>query len=313
MTITNQVVETKLDEDFNIGEEGSVRDKAAEDVAADVEGTPVAKGKYIVPKGVAVEELKNFNGHRALRDECPEPVKELLVEKGLLDAYDKLVKALTGDRKIRTPLGKWRDAQVIGVVDLFRDDFAEKNVKIAFCKRQSGQGSFRWLEFIDIDIVGGTYAPQYDLGNYSGQVIKTMYSELKFPNGVAVEELKQWSGRKMLKEGIPVYVERMLEKKDLMEEYEQMIDHVIEAGVGANTKMWNIEKLKELLEVYKPKFAAKGVDIFVCNKTEYVSHGQYGGHNEYFRWIEFVDREEQPSYQPQRNADDTEGEKCAVM
>lgn len=312
MTIANEVIETKLDAEYNIGEEGAVPVDEEDVAAADAEGTLVAQGKYVVPKGVAVEELKNYNGHRSLRDDCPEPVKELLAKKGLFDAYDKLVKALTEDRSLRGPLGKWRDAQVIGVVDLFRDEFTEKGVKVAFCKRGSAKASFRWLEFIDVDVVEGTYVPQHDLSNLSGQVIKTMYTELKFPNGVVVEELKQWNGRKQLKETIPIYVEKMLEKKDLKEEYDQMIDHVIEAGVGANTKAWNLEKLKELMEVYKPKFAAKGVDVFVCHKEEYVSNGQYGGHNEDYRWIEFVDREEQPSYQPQRDAE-TKDEKCSVM
>ena len=49
-------------------------------------------------------------------------------------------------------------------------------------------------------------------------------------------------------------------------------------------------------------FSKKGVEIFVCHKQEYISHGQ-GGHFEYFRWIEFVDREVQPSYYPQRDAE----------
>ena len=146
----------------------------------------------------------------------------------------------------------------------------------------------------------------------SGQIIQTVYTKLEFPKGVAVEELKQWGGRKKLKEKIPIYVESMLEKYDLMDEYNQMIDHVVESGVGANTKMWNIEKLKLIMAEYKPKFAEKGVDVFVSHKQEYVSHGQYGGHNEYFRWIEYVDRSLQPSYKPQRDAEQKD-EKCAIM
>lgn len=66
------------------------------------------------------------------------------------------------------------------------------------------------------------------------------------------------------------------------------------------------------MEVYRPMFADKGVDVFVCHKQEYVSHGQHGGHMEYFRWIEFVDRAEQPSYAPQRDAE-AKDEACAVM
>jgi hypothetical protein len=39
---------------------------------------------------------------------------------------------------------------------------------------------------------------------------------------------------------VPIYVEKLLQKKDLMAEYEQLVDHVIESGVGDNKmKMWN--------------------------------------------------------------------------
>jgi len=55
---------------------------------------------------------------------------------------------------------------------------------------------------------------------------------------------KQWSGRKKLKERVPIYVENMLKNHDLMSEYEQMVDHVVEAGTGSNSKMWNMNKLK---------------------------------------------------------------------
>lgn len=67
-----------------------------------------------------------------------------------------------------------------------------------------------------------------------------------------------------------------------------------------------------IMDVYKPIFAAKGIDIFVSHKQEYISHGQHGGHVEHYRWIEFVDRAVQPSYQPQRDAN-TKDEGCTVM
>lgn len=60
-----------------------------------------------------------------------------------------------------------------------------------------------------------------------------------------------------------------------------MIDHVTESGVGANSKMWNIEKLKLIMEEYQPMFEKKGIDVFLSHKQEYVSHGQYGGHTEF--------------------------------
>ena len=277
------------------------------------EGTPVANGSYVVPKGVAVEPLKNYKGHKDLKNKCPDDVRKMLTEKNLFNVYDQFVEEIVNTKQTRGSLGKWKDAQFISVLDQFRDEFTAKGVKVAFCKRKSQNGTYRWLEFIDVEALSGeAYVPQYDVANLSGQIIRTMYTKLQFPNGVAVEELKQWKGRDKLKDKMPVYVKKMMEKKDLMNEYNQLVDHVVEAGVGANWKQWKIENLREIMEVYKPKFADKGVDIYICHKQEYVSHGQYGGHVEYYRWIEFVDREEQPSYQPQRSAEEKE-QKCTIM
>lgn len=76
-------------------------------------------------------------------------------------------------------------------------------------------------------------------------------------------------------------------------------------------KKWNKETLLAVIDAHRPPFEAKNVTIFIGMKDEYVSHGQYGGHMEYFRWIEFVDREEQPNYYPQRDAD-TKDDKCVI-
>lgn len=306
MTVAEaKVVETKLQDEYYVGEEGA--EGAKEEVM-----TELLSG-YSVPKGVAVEELKNYGGHKKLRDECPPAVQEMLTAKGVFDVYEKFVQSISDEKNTRGPLGKWKDAQFISVLDQFQDSFVDKGIKVALCKRSSGKGTFRWLEFIDVEKLEEPYVPQYDVSNMSGQIIKTVYTKLEFPNGVAVEELKQWGGRKKLKEKIPVHVETMLNKKDLMAEYTQMVDHVLESGVSKNMKNWNMEKLKAIMDEYKPKFAAKGVDVFVSHKQEYVSHGQYGGHNEYFRWIEYVDRELQPTYQPQRSAEEKDEKGCSIM
>ncbi|CAB9502593.1 expressed unknown protein [Seminavis robusta] len=288
--------ETKLEEAFHPDEPGGCPEEISEGA------TVVAKGNHVVPAGVAVEELKNYGGQKDLKNLCPDSVRDWLTRKELWHVYDKFVDSVVADRSTRGPLGKWKDAQFISVLDQFRDDFAEQGVKVALCKRRSGSGTFRWLEFID-RTVAGDYVPQFDVANLSGQVINTCYTKLEFPNGVAVEELKQWRGRERLKEKIPIQVEKMLQEHNLMEEYHQMVNHCIEAGCGAKFKMWNIDKLKEIMLIYQPMFAEKGVDVFVSHKQEYVSHGQYGGHNEYFRWIEFVDRKKQPNYHPQRDAE----------
>jgi len=299
MTVT-EIIETKLEEDeeLYIGEE----EEEEESESTGVDGSSlVADGKYVVPKGVVVEELKNFSGHKDLKNKCPKDVRAMLEEKGLFDVYDKFLQTIFDTKNTRGPTGKWQDQQFISILDQFRDDFTEKGIKICFCKRKSGiiAGSFRWLEFIDVEALDEPYNPQFNVSNFSGQVIKTIYKKLQFPNGVAVEELKLWGGRKKLKENIPIHVENLLKKKDLMSEYSRLVDHIVEAGIGYNMlKKWKNANLTAVLKEYKPMFFAKGVDIFFSQKREWVSHGT-GGHYRYFRWIEFVDREEQPSYYPQ--------------
>lgn len=315
MTVTEEVIETKLEDEFYVGEEGSDDDADDEPpTRAFSEGKEVANGSHVVPAAVAVEELKNYGGHKNLKNKCPDDVRKLLTEKNLFDVYDRFVQSIYDTKTTRGKgLGSWKDQQFVSVLDLFRDDFTAGGVRVALCKRKSGKGTRRWLEFIDVDALEEEYVPQFDVSNWSGQVIKTVYHKLKFPNGVVVEELKSWGGREKLKEKIPIHVEMMINKHGLMPEYEQMVDHVVEAGVGNKIKSWKIEKLKDLIQVYKPMFAEKGVDLFVCHKQEWVSHGQHGGHMEHFRWIEFVDRAEQPTYVPQRDAETKSEDACSIM
>ena len=277
----------------------------------DTEGTQVAGGRHVVPEGVAVEELDG--GKKKLSEQCPPELRKLLETKDLMATYEAMVKAVVEEGSTRGFFGKWHDREFDSIVDVFREEFAEKGVRVALCKRKSGDGNFRWLEFIDIDLLGDTYIPQYDVSNFSGQVIKTCYTKLEFPNGVAVEELKQYGkARNRLREKIPAHVESLLKKKDLMEEYQALVDHCAEAGIGQKFKNWNIDKLKEIIKAHAELFEKKGVSVFVSHKQEYISHGQYGGHTEFYRWIEFVDREQQPNYHPQRDAD-SKSEKCVIL
>eukprot|EP00560_Eucampia_antarctica_P006980 CAMPEP_0197830084 /NCGR_PEP_ID=MMETSP1437-20131217/6675_1 /TAXON_ID=49252 ORGANISM="Eucampia antarctica, Strain CCMP1452" /NCGR_SAMPLE_ID=MMETSP1437 /ASSEMBLY_ACC=CAM_ASM_001096 /LENGTH=82 /DNA_ID=CAMNT_0043432225 /DNA_START=135 /DNA_END=380 /DNA_ORIENTATION=+ len=79
------------------------------------------------------------------------------------------------------PLGKWKDAQLTSTLDEFRDEFTDKSVRVALCKRPSELGSYRWLEFIDVTVVGDTYDPQYEVA--------------VVPKGVAVKKLKNYGGK----------------------------------------------------------------------------------------------------------------------
>lgn len=311
------VVTTPNKEDYYHDEEGADDEPTKKPDYSPGNTTTVIEGQHIVPKGVAVEMIKNFNGKKNLLNDCPKDVRTLLTDKGAFEVYDKFVQSIYDDKKTTNMLGRWKDSQFVYKADVFASDFAEKGIKIALCKHQDGMTATRWFEYIDVE-EAGNYVPQYDQNNLSGQIIKTAHSTLKFPNGVAVEELKQWGGRKTLKTAVPREVEKMLEKRGLMETYRQLVMEVVDSADDSKswiklTEKWDIEKLKFLIDKYDDIFEAKGIDLFISHKQEYISHGQYGGHTEHYRWIEFVDRELQPNYVPQRDADTNDEKVCAIM
>lgn len=320
-TKADVVIATPIADTYNYEEEGATAEEEGEEEEEErrkkdpnygLGSSEIIKGSYRVPEGVAVEMIKNFNGKKNLLNDCPKDVRKLLEAKGAFRVYDRFVQSIYDDKNTRNALGRWKDVEFTYRVDVFEDEFADKGIRVVLCKRQSGNGSVRWLEYIDVDVVGN-YVPQFDLSNMSGQVIKTAYCTLQFPNGVTVEELKQWSGREKLKGRIPYEVEKMLTKHDLLEEYHVLVSDFVSSANGSNFfKNWDIEKLKDLVDRHDPIFEAKGVDLFVSHKQEYISHGNAGGHYEYFRWIEFVDRDLQPNYVPQRDAE-TKDQTCSIM
>ena len=238
-------------------------------------GSMVADGKHVLPPGVFAEELKKYDGHKKLRDECPTDLNALLQKKNCFDVYDRFVKAVVETSNTRNWLGKWNDQEFIAIMDLFSEDFAEHGINVVYCKRASGAGSYRWLEYIDID-EAPAYVSQYDVSNLSGQTIKTCYTTLKFPNGVAVEEIKRYgkNKRQKLKEKCPPFVEKMMTDHGLQTEYQGMVNDMADAGVGRTFKDWNLKKLNEVKEAWESKFEAKGVKVYVSHKEEYISHGQ---------------------------------------
>ena len=281
----------------------------------------VAQGRHTLPTGVVVKELKKFQGMKEFKNDCPNCVIDLLTTKELCDVYDCFVQAIYEDTTTQNPFGFWKDQQFVHVLELFRDEFITTgNVEAVLCKRRSSKAVYRWIEFIDRDVLGrNEYVLQYDVSNWSGQSLKTYHAKLKFPHGIAVVQLQQWAGRKKLKQqSIPIYVQKLLTKYRLEQEYEQCIDKCIqsEASIRDATRGgWNVDEILEIIQEYRPLFRRKEIDVYVCHKQEFIVHGHIalGGHYAYYRWIEFVDRSKQPNYIPQRNADEKEEKACTLM
>lgn len=103
--------------------------------------------------------------------------------------------------------------------------------------------------------VASNYVPQYDVESHSGQVVKTIYTTLEFPYDVAVEQLQGgWcrNGMNTLKAKMPIYVKKMMAKKDLITEYDSMIDLCVNKGVGSHFKNWKMDKLKPIVDHHSP-------------------------------------------------------------
>jgi len=82
-----------------------------------------------------------------------------------------------------------------------------------------------------------------------------------------------------------------------MRTYLIFVDALVEGGRGDNRRKWSNVSCRKIVGEHKAAFSAKGVDIFFSWKNEYVDKAVM-----HFRWIEFVDRAEQPNYQSQYNS-----------
>lgn len=288
------------------------------------EFTLTVGGKHSVPPGVAVEELCSSwwtgGGKRKLANQCPAAVCAILEAHNLVSIYETFVQAVVGacDTKQGAVVKhQWNDEALVALVRQHQPQFASGGLQVALCRRTSSKGTHRWLEFIDTTIAP-SYVPQYDVGNLQSRPgIKTICSELFFPQGVVVEQLDHRSGTKTargkLQDTVPTSVEELLTRKGLMPVYNAFVYELADTAGMAALEQWDTSKLKAMAATYRPLFAAKGVDVHVSEKRELVSHGYHGGGAVVYRWLEFVDRRVQPNYVPQRGVEKNKKGGCAVM
>ena len=267
-----------------------------------------------LPDGVAVDEVNFCQFHNFLwptfSKACPAAVQAMLTPKDIMHNYSAMVFALFCEDNTRNIFGQWKDDEILSIMDLFRHEFEHSGIHVALCMRSSSFGlrRARWIEFIDVEKAPQGYVSIYNVAsNTSGRRIKSFGNTLEFMPGVAVLELKQYKGRLKLGDMIPIYVDEMLTEKDVMMEYEMLVDNCIHAGVHAETEEWSIDQLQDIIKKYRTKFEAKGVAIFVnklavCYKQEVASVSRTRFY-ESIAWIEFVDCELRPNYTPRQRAE----------
>mmetsp|Transcript_15387 Transcript_15387/g.33055 ORF Transcript_15387/g.33055 Transcript_15387/m.33055 type:complete len:142 (-) Transcript_15387:113-538(-) len=141
--------------------------------------------------------------------------------------------------------------------------------------------------------------------------MKTVYSKIKFPEGVACEKLSSFKGRKKLKTKCPEKVQKLLDEKGAQEEYNKFVDDLC-AARGGWAGGWKSEVIDLVIKDSLIAFEVKGIRVFGCRVDEYVSTGQ-GGYVKNTRWLEFVDIEKLPDYKPARGEIGETEEKCVLL
>lgn len=278
-------------------------------------GTRVAGGRHVVPRGVAVERFRD-NGHKDLKEQCPEEVRALLEPKGLMPAYKKLISSFIhrGKRKV----GKhsvWCDAKLVRILQDFKTEFASAGVKASLCiynyyastnssnamlvgsnsrnneKPPSSSTKYRWLwlEFIDTTSTAGTvlstYVSPYDVTSHK-VVLDGKY--MVPPTGVVVEALNDITPRQLVKK-CPQDVKEFIDRRGIADIYDRFTKTLLDrAETRSWADTWKTSKVQEILEEggFREEFARHEVQVVVC-KYEMAEW-------EYLKWIEFIDRREVP-------------------
>lgn len=212
----------------------------------------VAGGRHWVPIGVAVEELGELS---KVTDDCPDDVRELLTEKGLMSTYGDFIETLAKKKSTRGWTSNWKGSEILTVMEDYAAVFKARGVKMVICKLKPDSGrSYRWFEYINVS-VAPAYVAQYDMSNYGDEELGTVGTTLKFPNGVAVEKL---SDRKAVVEDVPESVRDLLEKKDCFDLYVSLVDVLCESGSIDLEHGFTENQVRAIAKILGPKFEANG-------------------------------------------------------
>lgn len=253
----------------------------------------VANGKHALLPGVYAVEFKARKKIAA----PPSNLTAMLKRRGASEEFEALINALVSSKNTATTLGRWLIKNVAAEVALRSPRFQSLGVKVYACERRSEMRRHAWIEFVDVDDAQ-IYVPQYDVTSLTSKCIEVPYFMIRFPRGVYIEQLKQRDPREQLRNETPEDVYRLLVDKILVREYADLVDACLatEYTLGAR---WNPAKLAPVVAEHRPNFVIKGVDLHLSYK---VTSSQSNLHpsNRLHVWLEFIDRDLQPNYVPQR-------------
>ena len=270
----------------------------------------------LLPAFCAGEELES---RKDLKEKCPPRLEELLKEKDLQREYDMMIAELVNEKKTKKWYGWWVNDEVLKIVSDFQSSFNNKGVELLICEksRPGNFSQYMWIEYVDKSKAEPDYASVYDITllNENSDRVKFYYESIKFPEGVAIERLRNWRGRTKLAEKIPDKVQALLEKKDAMKEYNDFIAYLCATRKGTFSS-WKDSEIFNVVEDHRIPFKLKGIKVFACHKEEWIHNGQTS-YKQHYRWVEFVDLDVLPNYEPARGniADSKEksSDNCVIV
>mmetsp|Transcript_13156 Transcript_13156/g.21349 ORF Transcript_13156/g.21349 Transcript_13156/m.21349 type:complete len:306 (-) Transcript_13156:135-1052(-) len=251
----------------------------------------------------------------ALRKECPHEIKELVKRLSLQDEYDKMIEVLIKENN-KSKFSGWCPYKVQDCIGQFTEQFETKGVKLHVCAKPKPRSAryLVWIELVPVDECDSNYMSPNDIRRYteSCDSLKTVYTVLKFPQGVGVLKISGFRGRKKLRKSIPESIKTMMVEKQALEEYNKLIDELCQSSVTGRFGGWKTGEISNVVESCAPSFAAKGIRVYACRINEYV-YNQYGGSQKPTRWLEFVDDAKAPNYTPARGEIGESEEKGCII
>eukprot|EP00633_Aureoumbra_lagunensis_P011887 CAMPEP_0197331914 /NCGR_PEP_ID=MMETSP0892-20130614/13563_1 /TAXON_ID=44058 ORGANISM="Aureoumbra lagunensis, Strain CCMP1510" /NCGR_SAMPLE_ID=MMETSP0892 /ASSEMBLY_ACC=CAM_ASM_000538 /LENGTH=342 /DNA_ID=CAMNT_0042830145 /DNA_START=29 /DNA_END=1057 /DNA_ORIENTATION=- len=256
----------------------------------------ICEGKHALLPGVYAFILTGLSRKTLIDPRRREPnLSAFLQRKHLTAKFEFGLQRIASWKETKKLLGTWNIKAIDKAMSNDSYQLAE-NVHIFACERISETKSWQFLEIIDRS-VAPKYVSQYAISNLGQAKIEIPYFTIRFPRGVFIEELKQREKRTKLREYTPPDVLTLLQRQDLLQEYDAFIQDCLATEYKYGPK-WDPEKLTGPIFLHRNFFRAKNVDLHLAYKV----HRSNAHHSidQLHMWIEYVDLSILPNYIPQR-------------
>lgn len=122
--------------------------------------------------------------------------------------------------------------------------------------------------------------------------INTGWGSKRLAPGVVAEKLEGWTQRNVAAD-TPAEVQALMDAKRIIGLYVEFAAAVEGAPKHRLVGTINLKEVATVVDAYAPRFAAAGIGLFLCKKTQYVHNGWVT-----HKWFEYVDRAVDATYFP---------------